>query len=241
MSTVRIWVLESEYDEKVVECLAKKLTIHLQLNNLSIKISGKRALASIQRNKKHKKPLKEGIRNFLKEDDCVIFILDLDSPQSLSAKRAQANSLINQVEELVNEPMVFFAPAIWEIEAWLLIDCLGIVCYFASSRKQFKKDCRQKVSTRTKFNQLIKRYQKGDMRMIVEAEQGGNNAKECLQTFSEETLLALNPKMPRKNVRKNRYKENMSPVIAEHIEINTTTVGRSNSLRYLGQVLAQFN
>ena len=81
MPTVRIWVLESDADEKVVECLANKLTIYLQLNNLCIKTAGQSTLASIRR-RKHDKPLKVGIRNFLKEDDCVIFVLDLDSRKS---------------------------------------------------------------------------------------------------------------------------------------------------------------
>ena len=240
MSTVRIWVLESDYDEKVVECLAKKLTIHLQLNNLSIKTAGKRALTSIQRSK-HKKALKVGIRNFLKEDDCVIFVLDLDSPQSLSARRAQANSLINQVEELVNEPIVFFAPAIWEIEAWLLIDCLGIFCYFASTRKQFKTNCRQNVLTQRRFDRLVNSYQKGDTKMIVEAVTGGTGPKEYLRDFSEKILRALNSKMSRKDINKERYKENMSPGIVEHIEISKDTVRRNNSLGCLGDLLSRLN
>ena len=44
MSTIRIWALESDYDAKAVECLAAKLAKHLQIGNLSIQASGKRAL-----------------------------------------------------------------------------------------------------------------------------------------------------------------------------------------------------
>ncbi len=244
MPTVRIWALESDEDEKVVECLANKLAIYLRLNNLSIKTAGQSTLASIKRRKRDK-PLKAGILNFLKEDDYVIFILDLDSPRSTSQRRSEPNSLINQVEELVNEnsnnPTVFFRPAVYEIEAWLLIDCLGIFCYFARRYAQFRGDCRQKVSTQKRIFQLVKHYQKGDTKTIIEAVTGGTGPKEYLRAFSEEILLVLNPKMPQKNVSRERYQVSMSPRIAEYVEISKDTVRRNNSLGHLGGLLSRLN
>ena len=46
MPTVRIWTIESDYDRDAVKCLANKLATYLQLDNLSIQASGRRALQS---------------------------------------------------------------------------------------------------------------------------------------------------------------------------------------------------
>ena len=48
MPTIRIWTLESDYDAKAVKCLANKLVAHLQLGNLSIQASGKKAISREQ-------------------------------------------------------------------------------------------------------------------------------------------------------------------------------------------------
>ena len=50
MPTVRIWTVESDYDRDAVRCLANKLATYLQLDNLSIQASGRRALQSAGRN-----------------------------------------------------------------------------------------------------------------------------------------------------------------------------------------------
>ena len=237
MMTIRIWALESDYDARAIKCLATKLAKHLQLGNLSVQVSGKQALT-------HRK-LDKATRIYLKEAACVIFVIDQDSPRSLHQRRQQPNSLINQIEAVINEQSlsgkVFLVQTVQELEAWLLIDCLGIFCYFASQRAQYSEDCRHYVSANKTFARLIRNKQKGDTEKIVEPESGGKGAKEYLKIFSEDILLKLNPEMPQRNVKNERYREAMSPKVAEHVVIDGETLKRNNSLRKLGDVLTQFD
>ena len=246
MPTVRIWTLESDYDAKAVKCLANKLVAHLQLKNLSIRAVGRNALPKRKiKSASLSDILRRATQNYLKQDACVIFVIDSDSPMSNHERQQQQNSLINQIERVVNDSdfagKVFLAQAVQELEAWLLVDCLGIFCYFASKRAQYRENCRDKVSTNQSFTRLIRRHQKGNTENIVEAEIGGSGAKEYLTEFSENILLALNPNMPSRNVNRQRYREAMSPEVAEHVDINQETLQRNNSLRKLGSVLVQFN
>ena len=240
MPTVRIWTVESDNDQDVVECLANKLVAHLQLDNLSVQVFGKSAIP-----RRRDSPLRRATQNYLRDADCVIFVIDQDSPMSTHQRRQEPNSLINQIERVVADPhfrgKVFLAWAIQELEAWLLIDCLGIFCYFASQSPQYRTFDRDRIRQHSSFGPLIDRHQKGNTEHIVEAEPGGRGAKEYLEDFSEQILRALNPRMPQRNVSENRYKEAISPEVAEHVDINQDTLRRNNSLCYLGDVLTRFN
>ena len=74
---------------------------------------------------------------------------------------------------------------------------------------------------------MIDNKQKGDTEKIVEPESGGKGAKEYLEEFSEQILLKLNPNMRRKNVENERYREAMSPKVAEHVVIDRETLKRN--------------
>ena len=240
MPTVRIWTVESDNDQDVVECLANKLVAHLRLDNLSVQVFGKSAIP-----RRRDSPLRRATQNYLRDADCVIFVIDQDSPMSTHQRRQEPNSLINQIERVVADPhfrgKVFLAWAIQELEAWLLIDCLGIFCYFARQSPQYRTFDRDRIRQHSSFGPLIDRHQKGNTEHIVEAEPGGRGAKEYLEDFSEQILRALNPRMPQRNVSENRYKEAISPEVAEHVDINQDTLRRNNSLCYLGDVLTRFN
>ena len=130
MPRIRIWTLESTNDAKVVKHLTDKLVTHLRLGNLSIQTVG--GTESLMYNKKGQSlndRLRRTIQQYLKKDDYVIFVIDNDSPMSLHQRRQEPNSLINQIRRIVGDRSfagkVFFAPAVQELEAWLLIDCLG--------------------------------------------------------------------------------------------------------------------
>ena len=69
MPSIRIWTLESDNDAKAVECLANKLKEYLKLEAISIDTTGKRK-PSIQ--------LRRAIDNYLKRNDCVIFLIETD-------------------------------------------------------------------------------------------------------------------------------------------------------------------
>lgn len=239
MPSVRIWTLESDNDDKVVKCLANKLAEHLHLENISVRTASKKDVP-----KGGDKGLAIATQIYLKQEDYVIFVIDNDGPMSRHQRDQESNSLVNQIQRIVNNHnfvgKVFFAPAIHELEAWLLIDCLGIACYFASKRSLYKDNCRDKVLANKSFAALVKNYQKGDTEKIVETVPGGDGPKEYLEEFSERVLLELNPNMPQRNIRDERYHERISPDVADHIVIDRETLRRNNSLRELGNVLAQF-
>ena len=245
MPTIRIWALESDNDAKAVRCLANKLVAYLQLGRVSIQtVEGKKFLKNRRIPGSLDDKLKKAVQNFVNQDEYVIFVIDTDSPMSLHQRRQEPNSYINQIERIVRDRSfagkVFFVPAVYELEAWLLIDCLGIFCYFASKRSQYKDNCRDKVSNNSSFARLVKRYQTRNTEKIVETEIGGEGPKEYLEKFSERILRGINPNMPQKNIRDDRYHEKMSPGIAEHVVIDRQTLAYNNSLNELGNVLSQF-
>ncbi len=245
MPTIRIWTLESENDAKAVKCLANKLVTHLQLANLSIQTAGPKAVPKRnQRGASSSDTLRMAVHNYLRQDDCVIFVIDSDGPMSSHQRRQEPNSLINQITQVVRDRRftgkVFLAQAVQELEAWLLIDCLGIFCYFASKVAQYRENCRDRVSANQSFRRLVRSYQKGDTEKIVEAETGGRGAKEYLIELSEKILLALNPNKTHRNITREQYRENLSPEIAEHVLIDQQTLRRNNSLRKLGIAFSKF-
>ena len=186
MPTIRIWALESDNDAKVTRCLANKLVMHLQLGSVSIQtVEGQRFLKNRRVRGTPGDKLRKAVQNFIDQDEYVIFVIDSDSPMSLYQRRQEPNSLINQIERIVGDHSfagrVFFAPAVQELEAWLLIDCLGIFCYFASRYSQYRDNCRHKVSANQSFGRLLRHYQKGDTERIVETEVGGKGPQRILE------------------------------------------------------------
>ena len=235
MPSIRIWTVESDNDAKAVKCLAQKLSEYMKLGPISIYITGKL---------KPPTQLGAAIQNFLKDEDCVILVVDRDGPMTHHERLQQPNSLINQIKQIVNDNRftgkVFLVEAVRELEAWLLIDCIGIFCYYATKRTQYREDCRNKVSNDTSLNQWVNRYQRGDTETIVEPVSGGKGAKEHLTEFSELVLKKLNPKLTPRNIDREKYHETRSPEVAEHIVIDKETLQRNNSLKKLGDVIAQF-
>ncbi len=233
MPSIRILALESNNDAKVVKCLANKLTSFMQLTPIPIYTAGG-----------PQPQLRKVIQNYLKQDDYVIIVIDSDGQMTQHERLQQPNSLKNQSRRIVNDRQfsgkVFLVEAIQELEAWLLIDCLGIFCYFATKRSQYKNNCRDKVLENSSLKRLVNRYQKGNTENIVETEQGGRGAKEYLIEFSKKVLRVLNPDMPLRNIDREKYRETLSPEVAEHIEITRETLRRNNSLKKLGDVMAQF-
>ena len=235
MPSIRIWALESDNDAKAIKCLANRLTTFMQLGPITIYTAGRRK-PTVQ--------LKKAIQNYLKKDDCVIIVIDRDGPMAQHQRQQNPDSIINQINQIANDPdfagKVFLVEAIQELEAWLLIDCLGIFCYFATKRAQYGNDCRDKVLADTSLKRLVNRYQKGNTETIVESVRGGKGAKEYLIEFSEKILSELNPNIPPKNIRREKYREILSPDIAEHIVIDKGTLQRNNSLKKLGDVIGKF-
>ena len=255
MTSVRIWTLESDYDAGAVKCLANKLAGHLQLGNLSIQLSGKKALNAISKRnsnlkRKRKKAslsekLEMALQNYLAQDACVIFVIDTDGPMSLHQQEKGQNSLVGQIRQVIKDSRfdnkVFLVQVVQELEAWLLIDCVGIFCYFASQNPRYRKISRERILENKSFKRLIRQYHRGNTEKIVETAIGGGGAKEHLIEFSERILYELNPSMPSKNIIRQRYRESICPEVAEHILIDARTLGHNNSFKALGNILTQFN
>ncbi|MDM8529131.1 hypothetical protein QUF58_13105 [Anaerolineales bacterium HSG24] len=240
MTNITIWTLESDNDAEAVKYLANKLIEHLDISDTAIRSVGKKAIP--RRAKSGRGDiLTNSVKNYLKQDDCLIFVIDSDGVMASHQRRQEPNSLINQVEKvLANNNFsgrVYLAPAIQELEAWLLIDCIGICCFFAAKRKIYRQNCREKINSNQKFQRLIGKYQRGNTESIVEAEMGGRGVKEYLVRFSKDVLRTLNPKIKPVNITREKYKEVFSPEIAKCVEINNATLRRNNSLKNFGKLL----
>lgn len=241
MPSITVWTLESDNDEKAAKCLAGKILHYYGKTDTFIRSIGNRRPKPLKNDDSPVNALIRQVELYLKEDNCLIFVIDTDGPMSSYQRKKEPNSFINQIHSVLSHEKfkgkVFLAEAKNELEAWLLIDCIGIFCYYASQRKQYKAKCREKVKKTDRFIKLVDKFQKGDTEKIVEPEMGGKGAKEYLIKYSKEILKMLNTNMPMKNVNENKYKEKMSPEIAEFIEINKTTIKRNQSFDYFSTLL----
>ena len=96
------------------------------------------------------------------------------------------------------------------------------------------------MSKYSTLKNLVNRYQKGNTETIMGTGIGGKGAKEFLIEFYERRLFELNPKLSQNDIKSTRYRVTISLEVAEYIEINKETLRRNNSLKKLGDVLAQF-
>ena len=246
MPKVRIWALESRYDCRVVECLANKLVTHCGLNRVTIRSSGHSAVPRPRSSDNSSNfGLKRAVLDYLRDDDFIVFVIDTDGPITRHQRLQEPNSLINQINRVLDDSSVrgrvYLTEATHEIESWLLVDCLGIFCYFAATYKQYRSECRGKIEGKKPFLKVVNRHQKGDTELIVEQEMGGRGPKEYLEKYSEEILQCLNRQMPPKSVKAKRYSAKMSPRVAEHVVINDASLRRNNSLRKLGYRLGSLD
>lgn len=220
MPNIRIWTPESDFDSKAIRCIAQKITRHYQ-SNIEV-LEGSKA-AFNQAIKKDKNGLKKAVNIYLKNSKLVIFLLDADGIQAQTQRKQEPNSLINRIKQVVEQSngKAILILIEQELESWLLVDCLGICCYYTkSSETKNKQD----------WIKFAQKHQKGDTGLIIEAESGGQGAKEHLEKFSKMILKKINKKLKEKDLKNNQYEENKSPEVAEYIEINKTILDRNKSL-----------
>jgi hypothetical protein len=232
MSSVCIWTPESDYDTKAICQITQKI---LKYYNCDLKIQylGKDTYNNAVI-KKQQDGLKKAVDDYLKHKDLVIFLIDADSSKSQAKRRGEKNSQLNRIEEVVNTSngKVKLILMRQELEAWLLVDVLGVCCYFTKN-------------TESRNNQdwikFARRKQLGKTDLIEEAELGGKNAKEYLVELSREILIKINPNLRNKpqNLKERQYSEDRSPEVAKHIEINRETIDRNESLAEFAQCLKQ--
>ncbi|MBD2386545.1 DUF4276 family protein [Cylindrospermum sp. FACHB-282] len=221
MPSVRLWVPESDYDKDAVYCIAQKIVEYYECD-LKIVCATKSGYIDAAR-----KPggLKKAVDIYLKSNDLVIFLIDADGIQSQAQRLKENNSLFKRIKELVNisGDKVKLILMVQELEAWLLVDCLGICCYFTKNPENRSKQ---------EWIRFANGKQLGKTDSIAEAVPGGRNAKEHLEKLSQEILIKKNPNLKDKyrNLKEHQYIENQSPKIAESIEITNITIKRNDSL-----------
>ena len=132
MANVRIWTVESDYDAEALKSLVQKLTTNLKFQDLSVQtVSSKTFLMSNWNDKASLNgKLKKEVRDYLRQDDYVIFFLDSDSPMLTHQQPQELEALVNQIKQIVTDPgfagKVFFAPGVQELESRLWRAHLGI-------------------------------------------------------------------------------------------------------------------
>ena len=226
MSNILIWTPESDFDSKTVCCIAKKIVKYYD-SNITVLDSSKEAFNQAIR-KQGGDGLKKAVDIYLKNSELVIFLLDADGVQSQAQRLQEPNSLINRINRVVEQSQgkCLLILIRQELEAWLLVDCLGICCYFTKN-----------LGTRNdpKWEKFAKNSQKGQTDLIIEAESGGKNAKEYLVNFSKDIVKKINPKLKDRDLKKQQYSENDSDKVAEKLEITDQTIARNNSLSEFAQ------
>ena len=231
MPSVRIWAPESDYDELAIRHLAENALAYLG-SELKVYTAGGRAYSTVGKKvRSNPNALIVAARQYLKQDDYLIFVIDRDSPASLAKRRNEPFSKINLVETVIDAPdlqgKVFLILIIEELEAWLLVDCIGVCCYFTS------KDCSWKTRNKQAhtFSNLIRKYQRGNTELITEPVPGGRNAKEYLITFSEEIIRKSKPDIRHDTLDRVKYQERLSPEIVRCIQIKSETLARNASFK----------
>lgn len=228
MPRICIWTPESDYDRDAVCCITRKIVDYYDCD-LEIHCDGKSTYNNVA-----KKPggLKRAVDIYLKKDDLVIFLIDSDGIQSQAQRRKEKNSLFNKIQDVVktSEGKAKLILMVEELEAWLLVDCLGICCYF-TARPQNRDN--------PDWINFAKRQQLGKTNLIAEHESGGRGAKEYLEELSKAILIQKNPNLNNKpkNLKTIKYDERQSSKIAQYIEITNQTIQRNDSLEEFAQCL----
>ncbi len=94
MPSVTIWTLESDHDAKAVECLAKKLIAHLQLEDITIRAVGLKTVPKrLKGQPDTAAALKKAVELYLQQDDCLIFVIRHYTDLIFSLRRGEAFSL----------------------------------------------------------------------------------------------------------------------------------------------------
>jgi hypothetical protein len=226
MHNILIWAPESDFDSKTVCCIAKKIVQYYD-SNITVLNSSKEAFNQAIR-KQGGDGLKNAVDIYLKNSELVIFLLDADGVQSEAKRLQEPNSLINRINRVVaqSQGKALLILIRQELEAWLLVDCLGICCYFTKN-----------LGTRSdlKWKNFAKKNQIGQTHLITESEPGGKNAKEYLIKFSKDIVKKINPQLKDRDLKKQQYYEHDSEKVAVQLEINNQTIARNNSLSEFAQ------
>ncbi len=136
MSTIRLWMIDSECADKSVP--------HFNFENLSIQTAKSKAFLKRPRNGSSSNgALRRATENYLKRDEYVIFYIDRNSPMLSHLRQQDSNSLINQIEEVIHDSnfdgKVSLARDFQELEAGLLTARAALEMDSATWRKKWQE------------------------------------------------------------------------------------------------------
>jgi hypothetical protein len=165
MRNIRLWTPESDFDSKTVTTIAEKIKRFYQCDIKILQGSQQAYQASVKKDN----GLQKQVNIYLKSSDLIIFLIDADGVQASEQRKREPNSMINKITELVNQfpDRVKLILMKQELEARLLVDCLGICCYYLNN---------DKLRDNQDWIKFAKKYQKGNTELITEAEQGGRRS-----------------------------------------------------------------
>jgi hypothetical protein len=149
-----LWTPESENDKETVKNITEKIISFFNISQKRILTIGKKAIQTKIKGKLDPaNAFSTSIQCYLEDAKYIIFILDKDGIMTSANRQEEENSLINQVNRIVTDKnykdRVFCVLAIEELEAWLLVDCQGIFCYFAENYSKYKSNCRSCINCRS--------------------------------------------------------------------------------------------
>ncbi len=129
MCKIFVWTPESDYDAQTVIGFANKIINFRAISNLKLQKGTKQAYNNAA---KKENGLETAVNIYLKDYDYLLFFIDADGVQSQAQRSKETNSLFNRINRVVMNQkfsgrvkLILFRQ---ELEAWLLVDCLGICC-----------------------------------------------------------------------------------------------------------------
>ena len=143
MISIRIWSLESDRDAKAVKFLENEFIRFRQLGDIAIRTAGRSTLR-----KCHRKGtlissrLRKAIKNYLKQDDYIIFVMAADQQG-----QSESKSLVDQIKRVVEDgdfsKKIFFVPDIHESGDAISTQWQDIVSHFRSEVESERKRYRE--------------------------------------------------------------------------------------------------
>lgn len=220
MVKVCLWTPESDHDGIAVRTLVNNIKNGLGAEHLIVSTAGRRPYQEAARQGK----LKTSVEIYLKQFDHILFLLDYDNPESDAQRRKEAGSFINRIRPVCEAlpEKVHLVIMMAELEAWLLVDVLGLCVHFAELTSR---------PTDGEWLTFANKRQTGNTETIREAGPGLPGVKEHLVRLSKEILKQKNRRLKKRDLIERCYVESMAPKVAERLLLTPEALKRNPSLQ----------
>ncbi len=142
MISIRVWNVESDSGTKAVDFLEDEFLRPRKLGHLAIRSAGRSAFRKCHRKGAPiDESLKKAIQHYLKQDDFIVFVTEVDDSNSQNQKLIE--HIKNVVEDSDFTDKIYFLPDIQDSESIADTTWQGFVSDFSNqvenARKQFQK------------------------------------------------------------------------------------------------------